>query len=98
MEKEVNQNAVLQVIVELSNQLIGTKLEIQQQVNGLQQQINDLQQQIEHTRIQLTNRIEGVENNLSTKIDSVYAKAHVLSQELLETKADVLLLKQVKSF
>ncbi|QDP99377.1 hypothetical protein FOH38_01745 [Lysinibacillus fusiformis] len=82
MAQEVNQNAILQAILELSKQVQGVKTEIQQQLETVEKRLEE--------------KMESVEQHLGAKIDGVDAKVHVLSHELLETKADVLMLKQVR--
>lgn len=115
MTQEVNQNAILQAILELSKQVQGMKTEIQQQLETVENKLEGklesvekrlevkieavekrLEEKIESVEKRLEEKIESVEKHLGAKIDGVDAKVRVLSHELLETKADVLMLKQVK--
>ncbi|WP_332649581.1 hypothetical protein [Lysinibacillus sp. 54212] len=89
MEQNANQDAVLQAILELSNQLKTTKDELQQQIADTKA---ELQQQIQTTKEQIV----SVENTLSTKIDKINTKLHILSDELLETRADVRTLQKAR--
>ncbi len=104
MSQEVNQNAILQAILELSKQVQGMKTEIQQQLetieNNLEGKLESVEKRLEvkmeAVEKSLEQKLESVEQQLGVKIDGVDAKVQVLSHELLETKADVLMLKQVR--
>lgn len=64
-------------------------LELSKQMQDMK---SDLQQQIEAVE----KRLDKVEQNLSRKIDLVDAKFDIISLDVITTKAEVSMLKQVK--
>lgn len=89
MEQEVNQHTILQAILELSKQMQDMKSDLQNQIEAVEKRLDE---KIGAMEI----RLEKVEQNLSRKIDFVDAKFEILSLDLLTTKAEVSMLKQVR--
>ncbi|MEY9972511.1 flagellar capping protein FliD [Lysinibacillus sp. RC46] len=89
MEQEVNQHTILQAILELSKQMQDMKSDLQQQIEAAEKRLDVKIEAVE-------TRLEKVEQNLSRKIDLVDAKFEILSLDLLTTKAEVSMLKQVR--
>lgn len=65
---------------------------ILQAILDLSKQVAGLSEQITETESRLTSRMDKLEQ----KLDKVNAKMTILSDELLETRADVLMLKKAK--
>lgn len=82
MTKDVEQSAILQAILELSEQI--------------QENDKKLNARIDQVEVKLTERIDQIEDRLSKQIKKLDEKVGILSLELLETKADVSLLKKIK--
>jgi len=89
MEQEVNQHTILQAILELSKQMQDMKSDLQIQIEAVEKRLDEKIEAVE-------TRLEKVEQNLSRKIDLVDAKFEILSLDLLTTKAEVSMLKQVR--
>jgi len=89
MEQEVNQHTILQAILELSKQMQDMKSDLQQQIEVVEKRLEGKLDAVEK-------RLDKVEQNLSRKIDLVDAKFDILSSDLITTKAEVSMLKQVK--
>ncbi|MGE7927428.1 hypothetical protein [Lysinibacillus xylanilyticus] len=89
MEQEVNQHTILQAILELSKQMQDMRADIQQQIKAVEKRLEEKNEALEK-------RLDKVEQNLSRKIDLVDAKFDILSSDLITTKAEVSMLKQVK--
>ncbi|MFF2175328.1 hypothetical protein ACFVT8_02515 [Lysinibacillus sp. NPDC058147] len=89
MEQEVNQHTILQAILELSKQMQDMKSDLQNQIEAVEKRLDEKIEAVE-------TRLEKVEQNLSRKIDLVDAKFEILSLDLLTTKAEVSMLKQVR--
>ncbi|MGE7687866.1 hypothetical protein ACQKMI_01505 [Lysinibacillus sp. NPDC097214] len=89
MEQEVNQHTILQAILELSKQMQDMKSDLQQQIEAVEKRLEEKNEALEK-------RLDKVEQNLSRKIDLVDAKFDILSSDVITTKAEVSMLKQVK--
>ncbi|MEB2279242.1 hypothetical protein LAV73_04385 [Lysinibacillus xylanilyticus] len=89
MEQEVNQHTILQAILELSKQMQDMKSDLQQQIEAVEKRLEGKIEAWEE-------RLDKVEQNLSRKIDLVDAKFDIISSDLITTKAEVSMLKQVK--
>ncbi len=89
MEQEVNQHTILQAILELSKQMQDMRADIQQQIKAVEKRLEEKNEALEK-------RLDKVEQNLSRKIDLIDAKFDILSSDLITTKAEVSMLKQVK--
>lgn len=100
MEKEVNQHTILQAILELSKQMQDMKSDLQQQIEAVEKRLGEkieaIEKRLEEKNEVLEKRLDKVEQNLSRKIGLVDAKFDVLSVDVITTKAEVSMLKQVK--
>jgi len=107
MNPDINQNAILQAILELSTQVQGVKTEILQKIEGIETRLESLETRLGSVETRLEKKIESVEQklqrqiyevekNLCDKIDKVETKMEVLTLEILETKTDVRMLKKAK--
>jgi hypothetical protein len=65
---------------------------ILQAIMDLSKQVTGLSEQLTETESRLTSRMDKLEQ----KLDKVDAKVTILSDELLETRADVLMQKKAK--
>jgi len=93
MEQEVNQHTILQAILELSKQMQDMRSDLQQQIEAVEMRLEGKLDAIEK---RLEKRLDRVEQNLNRKIDLVDAKFDILSSDVITTKAEVSMLKQVK--
>ena len=84
MSKEVTNEQILQAIIELSKETRDVK----QEVNDLKQDVSDLKQDVRDVK-------QEVKKN-ADKIDKLDAKVTVLSEGLLDTQAEVKILKNAK--
>ncbi|WP_018662808.1 hypothetical protein [Heyndrickxia acidiproducens] len=74
MEKEVNQNVILQAILELSQQMKSMEQNLSGRIDSLEEGQKEIREQVR-------------------KIDK---KLEILNKELLDTRADVEILKRAK--
>ena len=93
MEQEINQHTILQAILELSKQMQDMRSDLQQQIEAVEMRLEGKLDAIEK---RLEKRLDRVEQNLNRKIDLVDAKFDILSSDVITTKAEVSMLKQVK--
>ena len=100
MSGSINQDAILQAIKELSSLVKENQNELKKlrtpNVESNTNKLNDLSETVNSNHKEVMERIDSVEENLSEKIRKVDAKVTILSNELLETKADVLRLQQAR--
>jgi|SRR5690625_1880228 len=109
MNKEVSNPQVLQAITELTDQvrdLTGHQQNLSEQVQGLSDQHKNLTEQVQGLSSQhqnLSEQVQGIsgqlkqtEERLVQKIDKLDAKVTVLSEGLLDTQADIKILKNAK--
>ena len=95
MNKEVSNSQILQAITELSDQvrdLTGHQQNLTEQVQGHTGQHQNLSDQVKG----LSGQLKQTEERLVQKIDKLDAKITVLSEGLLDTQADVKILKNAK--
>ncbi|MHC8515474.1 hypothetical protein [Sporosarcina sp. ITBMC105] len=85
MNQSISNEVILQAITELSYL-----------VKENQSDLKELRTVVESNHLEVMGRIDTVEDHLSEKIRKVDGKVTILSNELLETKADVLRLQQAR--
>lgn len=85
MNQTISNEVILQAITELSYL-----------VKENQSDLKELRTVVESNHLEVMGRIDTVEDHLSEKIRKVDGKVTILSNELLETKADVLRLQQAR--
>ena len=89
---EVDQKAILQAIMDLSKQTAGLSEQMKETEARLMNRMNTLEEKLQETESRLTYSMDKLEQ----KFDKANAKVAILSDELLETRADVMMLKKVK--
>lgn len=85
LNQSISNEVILQAITELSYL-----------VKENQSDLKELRTVVESNHLEVMGRIDTVEDHLSEKIRKVDGKVTILSNELLETKADVLRLQQAR--
>lgn len=92
MSESIKQNAILQAISELSLLVRGIESDLKETRSDLK----DLRLTVDSNHKMVMERIDFTEDKLSEEIRKVDRKMLILTNELLETKADVLRMEQAK--
>ncbi|WP_252504314.1 hypothetical protein [Sporosarcina sp. Marseille-Q4943] len=92
MDQANYQNEILQAISELSLLVKGIESDLKETRSDLK----DLQTTVDSNHKTVMERIDFTEDKLSEEIRKVDRKMLILTNELLETKADVLRIEQTK--
>ncbi|MFJ7665936.1 hypothetical protein ACIQXI_02445 [Lysinibacillus sp. NPDC097195] len=99
MNPDINQNAILQAILELSTQVQGVKTEILQKIEAIETRLKSLgtrqgsvETKLESLKTRIEKKIESVEQKLQRQISEV--EKNLCDQiDKVETKMEVLTLE-----
>ncbi|RDW16979.1 hypothetical protein CWR48_15345 [Oceanobacillus arenosus] len=93
MEKETT-NQILLAIRELGDSLNRTNKEVANLGVQMQEMKDELKQEMQEMKIEIRQEMQEIRVELKEDIQKVDTKLTILSNELLETRADVMLLKK----
>lgn len=116
MSEKVTNEAILQAVVEMSDELRGVSRrqdemqteiksisqrqdEMQTEIKGMQSEIKGLSQRQDEMQTEiksLSQKLTDIDNRLNEKVDIVSAKIDIVSNRILETQAEVNVLKKAK--